>query len=197
MNVSGVVANTIESEEGRATPATPLCKNGHMKTEDNTKVVYDKTRGTTSRRCIECMREASYRQKRAKRQDAAYRKRESDFRKAWRKRKLAEDPDYFSGYSRKRYKSLERSPEAKAKRRAAAEAYRRSKGQVPREEYLRKITEQAAAKPRVSRAVPWEIRDLWRRSAPGSILRRKFPTPMALNDADFDVLTQLVSNRED
>ena len=200
--MSGAAAIAIETEERGATPAAPLCKNGHPKTPENTGEFYDKRRNKWYTRCMQCRTEASLRHKQEKRQDESYLKREADFRKEWRKRKKAEDPEYFNRYARKQYKKTPRTPEQKAARKAASAEYRRSKGQLTWTEYLQKRAEEAAARPkRATPKAPWEIRDLWRRAAPGSALRRMFPTPMDLNKASFDQTTMLLTaankNRED
>jgi len=192
--VSGAVAIAIETEERGDTPAAPLCANGHQKTPENTREFFDKRRGTWHTRCMQCRKDASKRHKQEKRRDEGYRKRESDFRKDWRKRKLAEDPEYFNRYARKQYKKRPLNAEQKAAKKAADAAYRRSRGQLSWAEYVQKRAEEAAARPKPTKAaIPMQIRDLWRRAEPGSALRRMFPTPMDLNKATFDQTTMLLS----
>ena len=112
---------------------------------------------------------------------------------------------WLARQERRRLRELKyrQDPVVKERRRLRQEARRRAAGVRPLAEYLvwlaERNRERRGTRPqgKIADTVPYEIRDLWRRSSPGSSLRRMFPTPMELNKASYDTLTQTATNREE
>ena len=158
------------------------------------------TRGGQKRwRCRTCFNAYKREYMRAKRAAMTDEEREAERAReqAWRKR--PEVQERTREYNRTRRPKRPLTEEQKMLKRARSARYRRKRGQVAVDVYLARRRAQSEkkrleAKPEPPK-VPFEVRECWAKAAPGSMIRRLFPTTADLKNAEWDPYNQTIRRR--